>query len=138
MVVQRMHDSILHDENYSNDPLIENNDYPPADHAVVDCHITTGRCYMTYRVTYTSGRRDFGNVKFVLHAYQVGPFANVFLLWPLGWPPPAPNRFGYLPKAEFADNPGSNAPRSSYPAEITFTYKTITGEMFTPPKPFVG
>jgi hypothetical protein len=38
--------------------------------------------------------------------YRVGGFADIRVVWPMKWPPPAANAYGWLPKLEFGD-PGS-------------------------------
>lgn len=35
--------------------------------------------------------------------YRVGGFADVRVVWPMKWPAPAPNAYGWLPKLEFGD-----------------------------------
>lgn len=33
--------------------------------------------------------------------YRVGGFSDIRVVWPVKWPAPAPNRYGWLPKLEF-------------------------------------
>ena len=115
--------------------------YPPWSHAVVDDHIAdnAATCKSSFLVTLTAAKKMSSldgplGPHFQFITYYVGPFANVFCLWPLTWTTaPGPNRFGFLPKAEFAGNPGLNDMRPSYP-KMQFRYRDIDGNVVNPPE----
>jgi hypothetical protein len=70
--------------------------------------------------------------------YKVGGF-EVVLVWPLKWPAPKDNAYGWLPKLEFGDPANTPYYNAINPALVDpvqpFKYVTHTGEHITPDAP---
>lgn len=106
-------------------------DHPPASHAVVDWEVLDddAETYNPLSVRYAGHIRTEGNFSF--HRYQVGGFA-VFVVWPKGWVPPGPNRFGWLPQRTFGATEGQFDVKQRYqgenPQPDEIWYRTIEGK----------
>jgi hypothetical protein len=117
---------------------LESQEMPAHSDQLVDAHLKHAYFINPHkdRVKHISSGHCFADKRFVIHCYQVGPYSNVFCLWPKNWKEPGPNKNGWLPKFEFAKDPAANDPRDQYDHDIIFAYTDIDGKDYTPPVPF--